>query len=103
VTVPHLYRRTTPWERRYSVTQLEQLFAGFEGGEIHRVDSLGAAGAYVVGTLLRSVALRSTSVARRLPPVLALVNRVGDRADRVLGPLGRFLPHSLILVARRPG
>lgn len=103
MTVPHLYRRTTPWERRYSVAQLEQLFATFEGVEIRRADSLGAAGAYVVGTLLRSLALRSTVVARRLPPVLALVNRVGDGVDRLLGPLGRRFPHSLILVARRPG
>ena len=103
VTVPGLYRRTTHWERRYTVEQLERLFRAFDEVEVHRIDSLGAAGAYVLGTLLYSVALRSRLAARKLPAVMRGVNAAGSAVDGLLGPLRRRFPHSLILVARRSG
>ncbi len=103
VTVPGLYRRTTHWERRYTGGQLERLFSAFDEVEVHRIDSLGAAGAYVMGTLLYSVALRSRLAAHPLPVVMRGVNAAGLAVDWLLGPLRRRFPHSLILVARRSG
>ena len=103
VTVPGLYRRTTHWERRYTVAQLEQLFGAFDQVRVHRIDSLGAAGAYVTGTLLHSLALRSHTAARSVPAVMRVVDAAGQAVDRVLGPLGRRFPHSLIMEARRSG
>jgi SAM-dependent methyltransferase len=103
ITVSGLYRRGTHWERRYTVGQLERLFRAFDRVEVHLIDSLGAAGAYVVGTLLNSVALRSRLAAPRLPAVMRGVDAAGRAVDGLLGPLRRRFPHSLILVARRSG
>lgn len=101
-TVPHIFRREIPAERKYSASQLRALFAGWDEARVIGIGGPGAGLVYYPGSIAGAVARRS-SLARRCLPVIALgINGAGIVLDRALRPMARRWPASFMLVARRP-
>jgi SAM-dependent methyltransferase len=101
VTIPHLFRREIPAERKYSAAQLRELFAGWHEVRVIGTGGMGAGLAYFPGSLAGAAA-RHSSLARRVLPAVALVlNGTGMALDVALRPLARRWPASFIVVAQR--
>jgi SAM-dependent methyltransferase len=101
VTVPHLFRRDVPFERRWNQGDLEALFAPWGQVEIRPVGGPGTGLAYVVGHLLAGPA-RLWSPLEMLLRALALpINMIGSAMDALLVPASTRWPAMLTLVARR--
>lgn len=102
VTVPHIFRREIPAERKYGVSDLAALFAGWERVRVLGIGGPGTGLAYFPGSLAGAAARRS-SLARRLLPAVALaINGAGAALEVALQALARRWPASLILMAQRP-
>jgi SAM-dependent methyltransferase len=101
VTVPHIFRREIPAERKYTASQLRELFAGWQETQVIGIGGLGTGLAYVPGSLAGAAARRSWLVRRMLPAVALAINGAGMALEIVLRPLARRWPASFIVVARR--
>jgi SAM-dependent methyltransferase len=102
VTIPHLFVAEGDFERHWSRQDLGRLFGGWEDVRIHGIDGPGAAFAFVVGRLTMLAARRWRLIRALFTPSVVLLNVVAATLDRLLAPLHRRWPHSLLLVARRP-
>jgi SAM-dependent methyltransferase len=102
VTIPHLFLAEGEFERHWSRQDLGRLFDGWEDVRIRGIDGPGAALAFVVGRLTMLAARRWRLMRTLFTPAVVFLNAVAATLDRVLAPLHRRWPHSLLLVARRP-
>jgi SAM-dependent methyltransferase len=102
VTVPHIFRREIPAERKYNASQLRALFAGWEETRVIGIGGPGAGLAYFPGSIAGAVARRSPLVRRVLPLAALAINGVGIVLDAALRPMAHRWPASFMLVARRP-
>ena len=102
VTIPHLFLAEGDFERRWSRQDLSRLFAGWDDVQIHGIDGPGTALAFVVGRLATLAARRFRLIRMLFTPSVVLLNAAAATLDRLLAPLHRRWPHSLLLVARRP-
>lgn len=102
VTVPSLYRRAIPGERRYRAEDLRRLFAGWDGVEISRQGGVGTAAAYAIGTMSKAGRRRVPVPEVVLAPVFTVLNVLAALVDTIPGPWRRRLPHQLALTARCP-
>ena len=99
VTVPHIFRREIPAERKLSAKQLRELFAEW-GADVTGFGGLGSALAYCPASLANGAA-RRWPVLRAVLPLLAVVlNAAASLLDLVLRPLANRWPASWIVVAR---
>jgi SAM-dependent methyltransferase len=91
VTIPHIFRREIPAERKYSASGLRELFAGWRELRVDGVGGLGAGIAFFPGSLAGAAA-RHSSLARRMLPAVALaINGTGVPLDAALRPLASEL------------
>jgi SAM-dependent methyltransferase len=102
VTIPHLFVGEGDLERHWSPDDLRHLFAGWRDVRVRGIDGPGVALAFVLGRLAMRAARRSRFVAIVYEPSIVLLNLGCALLDRLLRPLHRRWPHTLILVARPP-
>jgi len=102
VTVPHIFRREIPAERKYSAAQLRALCVGWEEIRVIGIGGPGAGLAYFPGSLAGAAARRSSLVRWILPIFALVINGAGLALDTALGRMARRWPASFMLVARRP-
>lgn len=102
LTVPHIFRREIPNERKYSASDLRELFTGWEEIRVIGIDGLGAGLAYFPGSLAGAAAKRLSIVRLILPLLALLINGMGIALEMALRPFARRWPASFMLVARRP-
>ena len=100
VTVPHIFRREIPAERKLSAEQLRELFAGWDAAVIG-FGGLGSALAYFPASLLNGAARRWPALHAVLPLFALVLNSMCGALDLVLSPLAQRWPASWIVVARR--
>jgi SAM-dependent methyltransferase len=100
VTVPSLFRRADPAERRYRAADLEVLFSGWQDVAVSGAGGPGSAAAYALGSLAEGAARRLRAPAAALAPLFLLTNVVAAAVDRL--PWPARLTHQLCLTARRP-
>jgi SAM-dependent methyltransferase len=102
VTVPHLFLAEGDFERHWSAVELRRLFDGWEEVRVEGIDGPGAALAFVLGRIAM-LGARRWPLARMLhTPAVLVLNAAGVAVDRLLPALGRWQPHSLLLVAAKP-
>ena len=99
VTVPHIFRREIPTERKLSAEQLRALFAGWDVVVIG-FGGLGSALAYFPASLANGAARRWPVLRAVLPLLALLLNATAGLLDFVLRPLARRWPASWIVVAK---
>ena len=101
ITVPHVFIREIPSERKLSRDALDALFRGWEL-RIEGVGGLGGAVAFCLG----SVVIRASRHWRWLTPLMPvaglLLTAFGTIFDAALAPLARRVPGNWLIVARRP-
>lgn len=101
-TVPHIFRRELPIDRRYAPRQLVELFRAWADVRVRGLGGPGTGIAYALGSLGAAAARRSR-LARRLSPPLAIVlNGAGAVLNLALRPFAPRWPASLMVEARRP-
>ncbi len=103
VTIPHIFRREIPAERKWRAADLSRLFAGWDEVQVAGIDGLGSGLVYFPASLAGAAARRWPWARVLLPPVALTLNGAGVLLERVLRPLAPRWPASLILVARRVG
>ena len=101
VTLPHLFVAEGDFERHWSIADLRGLFDGAWDVEIRGVGGPGVALAFVVGRFAMLAARRWRVPAPLFRWCMVVMNSVSETLDRLLSPLHRRWPHSLVLVARR--
>lgn len=101
VTVPYLFRRENPADRRYTAHDLYNMFASWAEVDLVRIGGLGTGFAYVPGSLAGSGARRWAPARAFIPTVALPLNGIGFLLDVLLRPLARRWPASLLLMARR--
>lgn len=101
VTVPHLFIAEGDFERHWSIAHLRGLFDGGWNVEIRGVGGPGVALAFVVGRFAMLAARRWRVPVPLFRWCMVVMNSVSETLDRLLSPLHRRWPHSLVLVARR--
>jgi len=103
VTVPTLFRRDVPWERKWGPGELRELFREWGEIEIRGVGGVGTGAAYAVGHLLAAAARRARLEAA-LPFFALPLNCLGLALEAATRPLPTRWPATLTLIARRePG
>lgn len=100
VTVPNIFRREIPAERRLSPDDLRTLFAGLEA-TITGFGALGSALAYFPASLAKGAARRIPLLRWALPLAALSMNAVASIIDVIVTPMSPSIPASWILVARR--
>ena len=103
VTVPHLFLAEGDFERHWSAEDLHRLFAGWAAVRLQGIDGPGAALAFALGRIAMLGARRWRLASLLFRPTVLVLNAVGAALDRVAAPVARRWPHSLLLVAQRPG
>jgi SAM-dependent methyltransferase len=102
VTIPHLFRREIPAERKWSRKDVRELFADWDEVRVSGIDGLGSGLIYFPASLVGAAARRWRLVRWLLPPFALALNAAGAVLERALRPLAQRWPASLILMARRP-
>ncbi|GJG86372.1 hypothetical protein tb265_15530 [Gemmatimonadetes bacterium T265] len=100
-TVPHVFRREVPSERRLTAADLRALFAGWDA-DVRGFGGVGSGLAYLPSSLALGAARRWPALRAVLPPVGLALSGVGTLLDVSLRPLARRWPANWIVVARRP-
>jgi hypothetical protein len=101
VTVPNIFRREIPQERRLSESALRHLFAGFDVRVIGFGGS-GSAVAYFPASLANGAARRWPILRHALPLAALAINAIGSALDLALVPLARTRPASWLIVMHAP-
>ena len=102
VTVPHIFRREIPAERKFSEQQLYELFSGWDVA-VMGFGGLGSAFTYFPASVANGAARRWPVLRRVLPLLGFTLNAAGVLLDLLLRPLAHELPASWIVVARSIG
>ena len=102
VTVPHVFRREIPAERRLGAADLRELFAGWAAVQVRGFGAAGSAATYFPAGLAHGAARRWPPLRRLLPPAALAMNLAGLVLETVSTPVARRWPASFIVLAQRP-
>ncbi|HEX6536104.1 MAG TPA: methyltransferase domain-containing protein [Gemmatimonadaceae bacterium] len=102
VTVPHIFRREIPAERKYGTSELAALFTGWERIRVVGIGGPGTGLTFYPGSLAGAAARHSSLVRRILPAFALALSGTGIALEAALHPFARRWPASLLLMARRP-
>jgi SAM-dependent methyltransferase len=103
VTIPHLFVAEGDFERHWSEADLGALFGNWCHVRIRGIDGPGAALAFALGSVAMRATRRWTRLTAISRPCIVVLNAVCVVLDLLSAPLHRHWPHSLLLVAERPG
>ncbi|MEJ7813468.1 MAG: class I SAM-dependent methyltransferase [Gemmatimonadaceae bacterium] len=103
VTVPHIFRREIPAERKWTERDLRALFSGWRDVHVQGIGGPGRGLIFYPGSMAAAAGRRWPPARLALPVVGITLTAAGTVLDTVLRPLANRWPESLILVARRPG
>lgn len=101
VTVPHLFRKEIPAERKLGTEDLSALFGGWSEVSVAAVGGPGSGLLSYPGGLLAGAARRWPALRALLPPAGLALTALGISLNALLAPFASRWPDSLILVARR--
>jgi len=102
VTVPHIFRREIPAERKYSASQLRQIFSGWREMQVIGIGGVGTGLGFFPASIAGAAARHSSLVRRILPAVALAMNGTSLALDKALSSLARRWPASFMLITRRP-
>jgi SAM-dependent methyltransferase len=103
VTIPHLFVGEGDFERHWSQADLGALFGDWRHVRIRGIGGPGAALAFALGRVTMRATRRWSRLTAISRPCIVLLNAVCVVLDWLSAPLHRRWPHSLLLVAERPG